>query len=214
MEDVVSKVVLAGRDEDLGPGDLEDAVAGRLGPGTDEAEIGAALRLGEAHRARPGAVDEARQITLLERFGAMHGERAIGAAGEARIHAERHVGGADHLLDADIEGMREPLSAIGRIAAERRPAALAKGLVGLLEALGRTHDAVLVGAALLVAGAIERKQHLFAELAAFLEHRRKNLRRGLFIARQFGERGNVEQLVEDEAEVAEGSFVDGHLSPR
>src|SRR5207302_1848655 len=100
---------------------------------------------------------------------AMHEKGAIGAVREAGIHAEGHVRRADHLLEAEIERVRQPLPAIGRVAGERRPAALAECLVGLLEALGRAHDTVLVGATLLVAAAIEREEHLLAQLAALLE---------------------------------------------
>ena len=62
MHDVLGQVVLAGGDEDLGAGDPVAAVRRRLGAGADQAEIGAALRLGEAHRAGPAAVDELRQV--------------------------------------------------------------------------------------------------------------------------------------------------------
>ena len=55
MDDVLGQIVLAGGDEDLGAGDLVAAVAGGLGAGADQAEIGAALRLGQAHRAAPAA---------------------------------------------------------------------------------------------------------------------------------------------------------------
>ena len=41
-------------------------LVGRHGLRLDHAEIGAAMRLGQAHRARPGAVGELRQIGVLE----------------------------------------------------------------------------------------------------------------------------------------------------
>ena len=55
MDDVLGEVVLAGRDEDLGAGDRVGAVAVRHGLGLEKTEIGAAMRLGEVHRAGPCA---------------------------------------------------------------------------------------------------------------------------------------------------------------
>ena len=53
VDDVVGQVMLARRDEDLGAGDRVAAVGLRLGAGLDQAEIGAAMRLGQVHRAGP-----------------------------------------------------------------------------------------------------------------------------------------------------------------
>src|SRR5690606_4017787 len=53
MNDVVGQVVLAGRDEDLGSRQLERAILLRIGLRAQQAEIGAALRLGQAHGAGP-----------------------------------------------------------------------------------------------------------------------------------------------------------------
>jgi hypothetical protein len=54
------------------------AVAVGHGAGGDEAEVGAALGLGEAHGARPLAGDELGQVGLLLLL--------VDAAGEARAH--------------------------------------------------------------------------------------------------------------------------------
>ena len=59
----------------------------------------------------------------------------------------------------------------GRHTRDRRrgPSSRHRGsVVGVLEARGRAHDAVLVGAAFVVAGAVEREQHVLAELGRFL----------------------------------------------
>ena len=53
MDDVLGQVVLAGGDENLGAGDFVGAVRLRDGAGADKTEIGAALRLGQVHRAGP-----------------------------------------------------------------------------------------------------------------------------------------------------------------
>ena len=62
VDDVVGQVVLARRDEDLGAGDRVAAVVLRLGLGLDQAEVGAAMRLGQVHRPGPAARDHVGQI--------------------------------------------------------------------------------------------------------------------------------------------------------
>ena len=67
VHDVLGQVVLAGRDEDLGAGDAcscRRSAGHRLG--AQHAEVGAAMRLGQAHGARPGAVDQLRQVGSLQ----------------------------------------------------------------------------------------------------------------------------------------------------
>src|SRR5439155_4845334 len=148
VEDVVGEVVLARGYEYLGARDLVDpAVARRLGLGADLAQIRAAMRLGQAHGTAPGAVGELRQVALLERFGAVLLERAVGAVGEAWIHPEGEVGRADHLLDEGVKRARQALTAVLGIAAERGPPTLTESIVSLLEALGRAHHAILESAA-------------------------------------------------------------------
>src|SRR5215470_20028960 len=118
-------------------------------------------------------------------------DRVVGPVREARIHAEGKVGGADHLLHEEVERARQALPAVGGIAAERGPAALAEGVVGLSETLRRAHHAILEGAALLVAAAIERQQHLLAKLRALLEHGFEEIRRRLLVARKLAELSHV-----------------------
>ncbi len=210
MDDVVGEVVLAGGDEDLGAGNLVGAVAGRLRSGADLPEIGAALRLGQAHGAAPGAVDQARQEFPLLLGAAVAADGAIGAARQARIHAEGHVGRGHHLLDEEIERVRQPLPAVIGIGGERGPAALAEQRVGRLEALGRAHRAVLVGAALLVAAAVQREEHFLGDLGAFLEHRLEHVGRRLLVSRQLRQLADIEQFLQHEAIFAQRRLVEGH----
>ena len=93
---------------------------------------------------------------------------------------------------------------------ERLAAALGELLVGFLEALGRAHHAVLVVAAFLVASAVQREQHVLAELGGFLDDGVDRVRRRFFVARQLGERRNVEHFVQNELDVFDRGLVDGH----
>ncbi len=214
VQDVFGEVVLAGGDENLGAGDRVAAVGLQFGPGADQPEIGAALGLGEAHRARPGAVGELGQVALLEVVTAMTRQRLVGAVAQPRIHREGLVRRGEHLLQCKAHRRRQALATILGIAGDRGPAAFAERVVGLLEPLGRAHHAVLVGATFLVAAAIDREQHVLADLGGFLEDRRDRVGRGVLVARQLGEARDVEHLVQHELDVLHRRLVDGHwLAP-
>ena len=71
VHDVLRHVVLAGGNEDLVAGDPVAAVGLRLGLRAQHAEVGAAVRLGQAHGAGPFARDELRQVQLLLLVGAV-----------------------------------------------------------------------------------------------------------------------------------------------
>src|SRR3546814_19815087 len=81
----------------LGAGDLVASRAVRLGARADEAEVGAAVRLGEAHGARPAAVRHVREKGPLLRLAAVHLQGVAGTVGQTGVHAEGEVGRADQL---------------------------------------------------------------------------------------------------------------------
>ena len=168
------------------------------------------MRLGQAHGAGPAAVGQLRQVASLQLLGAVQRDRVVRAVAEARIHAEGEIGGADHLLDQHADGLGRPWPPYSGIGGERRPAGLAEGVVGLLEALRRADDAVLEHAALLVAAAVERQQDLLAEFAA--SSSTASIRSGLFSSHGPGRRSVPAKFVEDEAHVAQRGGVGGHGS--
>jgi hypothetical protein len=65
VDDIVGHVVLAGRDPDLLAGNLVGAVGLRNGLGAQQAQVRAAMRLGQVHGAGPLAGDHLRQVGLL-----------------------------------------------------------------------------------------------------------------------------------------------------
>src|SRR5271156_5928856 len=83
------------------PGEKEDFLAGEgvravrllVGARLDEAEVGAALRLGQVHRAGPFAGRHLRQVFGLQRVVAMHLQRRGRAVGEAGIHRKGEIRG-------------------------------------------------------------------------------------------------------------------------
>jgi hypothetical protein len=83
-----------------------------LRPGADRAEIGARLRFGQIHRRRPLAGDELFQISLLEVFATVRGERFHAAEGQQRSNAESEARAVPHLRATGIEQLRQALPAI------------------------------------------------------------------------------------------------------
>ena len=71
VNDVLGKVVLAGRDENLGAGDGVAAVGLRLGAGLQETQVRAAMRLGQVHGSGPAARNHVRNVGLPDLFGGL-----------------------------------------------------------------------------------------------------------------------------------------------
>ena len=207
---LLGQIMVAGRDEDLRARDLVAAVRLRLGLGAQQAEIGAAMRFGEAHRARPFATDHLGQIGLLEFVRGVALDRGGRAVGEARIEAERHVGRADHLLDQLVDRLGQTLPAPFGIGSERRPATFAELVVSLLEALGRAHHAILVGATLQIARGVDRQQHVLGDLVGLLQHGVEQIGGELLELFQAAEAIVGEQFVEHEAHVPQRRVIDLH----
>ena len=213
MDDVLGQIVLAGGNENLGAGDFVGAVRLRHRAGAHKTEIGAALRLGQVHRAGPLAADELGQVERLLLGGGVGEDRRGRALREARIHGKGHVRRAKKFADGLRERHRQALAAeFGR----RRgadPAAFGQPLVGVLESGRRGHRAVrLALAAFLVADAIERRQHVLAEFRRFFEHRLDQIGRGVGKARQVVVAIDVEHIAQQEHHVANRCLVSRHVA--
>jgi hypothetical protein len=174
------------------------------------------MGLGEIHGAGPGAFDHLGQIDRLLLLGAVHQQRRDGALGQARIHAERQVRRGDEFLHDGVEDGGKPLSAIFLRRGKPHPAAGGIGLVGLPEVLRRGHRSVrIAGAALLIAGEVQRREDLFAKLGALREDRLHRVGRRIGKAGQVVVTLNREHVVQEEHDVFDGGLVDRHSdSPR
>ncbi len=209
--------MLAAGDEDLGPADLVGAVGLRLGPGADDAQVGAGMRLGQAHGTGPDAGVHVRQVLVLQFVAGMGIERQAGAGGQHRIQAERQVGRVDQFLDLRRDHLGHTHAAVGRITADADPAAFGVGPVGLGEAGRGAHRASVPLAAFLVARTVQRGDGTGGDLAGLFEDRRGGLGVDHFGQRRQlrPEPGDLEHLIEDEAHVAQRSFVISHVgNPR
>ena len=214
VNDVVAHVMFAGRDKDLGAGDADAAVIVRLGAGLQQAEVGAAMRLGQTHGAGPVAGDDMRQIGGLLFVGAVGVDGRVRAMRQARVHRPGDVGRALHFHDREAQHLRHALTAVFRITIQTGEAQFAELLVGFLET-GRRLHAVGSGveqAAFLVGGAVDRRQFVFAELGSRFQIRGKHVGGGFFIARQGRDDVlHLDQLVQHEVEISQRRFVGRHV---
>ena len=105
-----------------------------------------------------------------------------------------------------IIGMLEPPNCAGAPS----PPHPAISLIGLLEALGRAHDAVLEMATFLVAGLVERLQHFLAELRGVDENVVDQLGRKIGELRQVALLLQFQELVHQKAKIVDGGAIDRH----
>ncbi len=102
MHDVFGQVMLARRNENLRAVNLERTIGSRFSARFDEPKIGAALRLRQAHRAGPGAINHFWQIGAFQFIGGMGPQRIVGAVSQTRKQAKGKVGRADHFLNREV----------------------------------------------------------------------------------------------------------------
>ena len=156
MDDVVGEVMIACGDEYLGAADAVAAVVLGHGACTQQAEVGAAVGLGETHRPAPFTGCHAGKIEVFQRWIGIALQCAPGAVGQAGIEAEGEVAGADHFVDQHVQRLWQPLAAIFGIEGDAVPARRGEVVVGLLETFRGGDLAVLPLARLFIAAAIER----------------------------------------------------------
>ena len=213
VDDIGSHVVLAGGDEYLAAGDPVGAVGLRLGLGAQQAQVGAAMRLGQAHGAGPFPGNEFGQIQFLLLRRAVLMQAGVDAVRQAGIHVPGLIGGIQHLGEGVVHDHGQALPAELRIAGERGPACLHELLIGLLEALGRAHrmGGGVQTAALAIARVIQREQHLRGELGPLLQHLVDGVHIDLGVLGQlFQFAFDLQQLVQHEMHVAQGGDVLTH----
>ena len=212
MHDVAGQVVLAGGDEDLGAGDGVAAVRIRLGLCLQQPQVGAAMRLGQAHGAGPASFDERLQEGfVLPRF-AMLLQRLDGAVGQQRKVAPGQVCRVDHLVQRHAQGMRQALPTDLRRGGQAGPAAFHELFVGLLETGRRGHLAagLVEHAADFIAHAVQRRQHAGTEAPGFFQHGIHHIGGGVGEPQAGEQLFHLQDIVQGEAEVGKRGGVAAH----
>ncbi len=172
VQDIFRHVVLAGRDENLVAGDGPGTVCLRQRLRAQQAQVGAAVRFGQAHGARPFARHQFRQIHFLLVVGAVFLQALVGAVRQARVHGPGLVRRVQHFIERIVQHDGQALAAVLRIASQGRPAAFDVLFIRFFKAFRRGHvfrDGIVV-AAFAVAGVIQGEQHFGSELAALFQY--------------------------------------------
>ena len=212
MDDVVGHVMLTRRDENLGAADLVAAIRLRLGLGADEAEIGAAMRLGQVHRAGPAPVDHVGQEALFQLVGCRDIDRGNRSTCQARVHRKRHIGGAEIFLHRHRNRVGQSLPAIFGRGTQCPPAAVAELLIRFLEPGRRRHRSIgVTGAAFAVADLVERLQNLLNKLRPLGQDRLNQIGRRIGKARQVRMFFQLHDMLQDELGVLHRCAVAWHL---
>ncbi|MNZ96686.1 hypothetical protein D3C78_1158920 [compost metagenome] len=212
MDDVFGQVLLAAGDENLAAGDSVAAVGLRFGSGADEAEVGAGVRFGQAHGARPAALIHGWQVGLLELGAGVSVDGQAGAATQDRIQGEAGVRGVEHFFDVHGKHLGHAHAAKNRVAGKADPATFGVSGVGLLESAWRGHHAVAPARAFLIATAVQRRQGFAGELAGFFQDGAGGVH-----VEAVGEVGQgrplcpgIEDIAQEEVDIAQGRLVTGH----
>ena len=211
MHHILGEIMLAGGNKNLGAGDFVAAIRLLHRLGAQHSQIGAAMRLGEVHRAGPGAGDHLRQIFVFLLRRGVRDQRGNRALRKTGIHREGHVGRTHEFIDDQRQRGRQSLSAIFHRRGDPDPAAVDHLLVSFLKTLGRGHAAIIMAlAAFDVAAAVERQQHFFAQLGGFAQHCLHHIGGGVGEAGKIVVTFDMEDVIQQKEHVVHRSLIGRH----
>jgi hypothetical protein len=170
MHDVVGHVVVAIGDVDLGAENAVAAIIGAFGATAQRTDVGAGLRFGQLHGTGPVAGHQLLEIDLFQCVAAMGVERLDGGERQQRAQAERHVRRAPDLGAGGVDRQRQALAAKRLRSGHRVPAGRGPALVGIRPTRRGGDLASGQRDAVLVADAVQRRQHLGGEATGLFQH--------------------------------------------
>src|SRR5580658_8699769 len=214
VHDVVGHVVIAAGNEDLRSGDPIAAVGLEYRLGLHQLEVGAAMRLGQAHGAGPFARHHARDDMLAHPGLAGLPDRLSRRRGQSSVHIEGLIGRRRHLGEGQAHHERQIGAARRLRRAQPVPSRFAELPERFLEALGCPHDTVFQHASFFITALIYRLEHFLEEFSTPFEHGSGHVRCQVGKARQIGALFDPEQIVEHEQEIFHGCLIAWHWNPR
>ena len=193
------------------PADGIASVGARRRLGGQQAKVRAALRLGEIHRAGPGARRHFWRVETLLLLAAVAQQRRERALGEPRIHGEGHIRRRGEFIGQRAQRVREPLPAVFLRRRQPDPTALGQGAVGGLEALRGGHARVVVAnAALFISDLIERPHDFLGELGRLAENLGQHLARDISEPRKLTKLAEIQNIAQQKNSVVHRGLVTRH----
>ena len=212
VADIAGQVLIARGDKYFCAGQLIGAIGLFHSLRIDEAQICAALRFSQTHRACPFTGDYFLQICLFLLFGAVFMQHSIGRMRQTGVEAESDIGGTDHLAHCCIKHKRHAQTAVCGVTGEGCHAGIAELLIGFFKACRGLYafgDAVM-SAAFKISNAVQRRE-------LFFRYRRDHFKalvdrvciHHIFKSLQLRELADVQYFVQNKTYVIEGGFIAG-----
>ncbi len=208
MNDVLGHIMLAERNENLLAENTVPIAFGN-GPRANLCEIRAGLRFGKAHRARPGSLHQFWNVELLLLVRSHQFDRFDCALVEQRAVGKPDIRCVPHLQRRAEHQRGQPLATIFGRYRQTNPSGFCELRVGFFEAGRRGDVSVFPRAAFLIAGLIDRIEHLARECRRFLEDRFRHVEHVL-VAGQVGHSLQAGKFAKDELHVAQRRLIATH----
>ena len=188
MYGVFGEIVIAVSDENLLPEQLVSSITLRHSARPNGRQIRAGLRLGEIHRSRPFAGNHLGQIAFLLVSRAGQFECFNRAVGQHRAECKSNIRRAPHFVDCSRHDFGHALSAMLGIARQAVPAAIDKLLVGRFESSRHGDGFIFPFRAFAITRPVNWRKHTAGEFIRLFQHCFNQIRCGISIAGQFGNR--------------------------
>ena len=204
MDDVLAHLVLAAGDPHLLAEQSVRAVGLRLGARGDVREVGAGLRLGQAHGAGEAAFDHGPDVALDLFLGAVREQQVGVARGEQRVAGGADVGGIEPGHARQVRGVRQLHAAHVGVhggSHEVRLGEPAQRLADLGDELHVLTDQLRL---VQVGGPVVGGEVLRGELGGQVHDRVDRLPGVVGVPLAFGQLGYPKPVVEEEVEVGAG----------
>ena len=209
VDDVLRHRVLAVSNKNLRSGDFIAAIARRHGTRPYETQVGACLRLGKLHGARPFAGHELWQIFALQFRRAVRDDGMHARLSEKRIEPVGHVRAVPNLGQRHGQRERKPLPSILARHGHTSPSAGNPLAIGFPEAIRHDDLAIHKPRALLVARAIGRSKLLVRKPRRLFQDRHRGIHVEILEQAAFDKLRESGDMIEREGDVRDRRAI-GH----
>ena len=217
VDDVLGDLLVAAGDPHLVTAEAVRAVVLLRRGGGEVSEGGAGAGLGQVHRAEPATVEHRREELLLQFLGGVGADEVRRTRGEQGVGDGADVRGLEPEERRPVDRGREAEAAEFLVHRRGEEAGVRESIEGRLHLVNGLHLAVDERRFIEVAGAVVRREEVFAELPGDVQQSVEGLPAVLGVALEVGEGFDVEPVVEAEVDVGgveDQRFSGVHGAPR